>query len=38
MNRHLLAEFTMEDIIVALQQMALLKAPGPDGFSASFYH
>jgi hypothetical protein len=37
MNDRLLAEFTMEDISSALNQMAALKAPGPDGFIASFY-
>jgi hypothetical protein len=38
MNQLLLADITMEDISVALQQMASLKAPGPDGYSTSFYH
>jgi hypothetical protein len=37
MNNRLLAEFTIEDISTALSQMAALKAPGPDGFTASFY-
>jgi hypothetical protein len=37
MNQKLLAEFTVEEISEALQQMAPLKAPGLDGFSASFY-
>lgn len=36
-NDRLLAEFTKEDISSALNQMAALKAPGPDGFTASFY-
>jgi hypothetical protein len=38
MNRKLLSSFTQEEISVALSQMSPLKAPGPDGFSASFYH
>jgi hypothetical protein len=38
MNQLLLVDVTMEDISVALQQMAPLKAPGPDGYSTSFYH
>jgi hypothetical protein len=38
MNQLLLADITMEDITVALQQMAPLKAPGPNGYSTSFYH
>jgi Mg/Co/Ni transporter MgtE len=37
MNNELLAEFTMEDIGQALQQMAPLNAPGPDDFPAVFY-
>jgi hypothetical protein len=37
MNRKLLAEFTIEDIATALSQMAPMKAPSPDGFSARFY-
>jgi hypothetical protein len=37
MNQKLLADFTEEDISIALNQMAPLKAPGPDGFSACFY-
>jgi hypothetical protein len=36
MNNRLLAEFTMEDISIALNQIAALKA-GPDGFTASFF-
>jgi hypothetical protein len=37
MNNALLKEFMVEEIGVALNQMAPLKAPGPDGFSASFF-
>jgi hypothetical protein len=37
MNNRLLAEFTMEDISTALNQMVALKAPGPDGFTVGFY-
>jgi len=37
MNRRLLAEFTVEEIAIALNQMPPLKSPGPDGFSACFY-
>lgn len=37
MNFNLLREFTKEVVAMALQQMSPLKAPGPDGFSASFY-
>jgi hypothetical protein len=36
MNNRLLAEFAMEDISTALNQMAAFKASGPDGFTASF--
>ncbi|XP_062145289.1 uncharacterized protein LOC133852538 [Alnus glutinosa] len=37
MNQKLLAEFTIEEITVALNQMSPLKAPGRDGFPACFY-
>lgn len=37
MNRKLLQVFTMEEVCDALNQMAPLKAPGPNGFSAFFY-
>jgi hypothetical protein len=37
MNRKLLADFTQEEIVTAMQEMSPIKAPGPDGFSASFY-
>jgi ribonuclease HI len=37
MNEELLEEFTGEEISRALFQMAPLKAPGPDGFNASFF-
>ena len=36
MNDALLKDFTVEEEGAALQQMAPLKAPGPDGFSACF--
>jgi hypothetical protein len=36
MNNKLLAEFSMEDISTALNQMAALKAPRPDSFIAGF--
>jgi len=35
MNARLLAAFNVEEITQALNQMAPLKAPGPDGFSAA---
>jgi hypothetical protein len=37
MNSKLLLPFTKEEIHTALSQMSPLKAPGPDGFSVSFY-
>jgi hypothetical protein len=37
MNSRLLLPFTKEEIHTALSQMSPLKAPGPDGFSVSFY-
>jgi len=37
MNQTLMAEFTVEEISSAMNQMPPLKAPGPDGFSACFY-
>lgn len=37
MNQQLLATFTEEEISNALNQMAPLKALGPDGFSSCFY-
>jgi hypothetical protein len=37
MNVQLLREFTKEEVWAALQQMAPLKSPGPDGFLACFY-
>lgn len=37
MNQQFLAEITMEDVSTALNQMGALKAPGPDGYSASFF-
>jgi hypothetical protein len=37
MNARLLAAFNVEEITQALNQMAPLKAPGPDGFSAAFF-
>jgi hypothetical protein len=36
-NQTLMAEFTVEEISSAMNQMPPLKAPGPDGFSACFY-
>jgi hypothetical protein len=37
MNHKLLAEFTIEEITAALNQMSPLKALGPDGFPMCFY-
>jgi hypothetical protein len=37
MNIALLRDFTVEEIADALKSMAPLKAPGPDGFPASFF-
>jgi hypothetical protein len=37
MNTSLLKPFSREEVQVALNQMAPLKAPGPDGFTAGFY-
>jgi hypothetical protein len=37
MNMELMAEFSMEEISKALNHMAPLKAPGPDGMNACFF-
>jgi hypothetical protein len=37
MNEGLMQAFTIEEVRTALNQMAPLKALGPDGFSACFY-
>ena len=37
MNKDLLAEFTKDEVKKALNQMAPLKAPGPDGMPPLFY-
>jgi hypothetical protein len=37
MNNELIRDFTKEEVEVALQQMAPLKAPGPDGFPTGFF-
>jgi hypothetical protein len=37
MNTKLMAEPTEEEIYTALQQMAPMKAPGPDGYSVCFF-
>lgn len=37
MNQELLAPFTVEEVLVALQQIVPLKALGPDGYNTCFY-
>lgn len=37
MNNYLVREFFETEVRESLDQMALLKSPGPDGFAASFY-
>lgn len=37
MNQKLLETFTVDEINTTLHQIAALKAPGPDGFTACFY-
>jgi ribonuclease HI/exonuclease III len=37
MNRLLTRDFDVEEVNVAIQQMAPLKSPGPDGLPTSFY-
>ena len=37
MNERLAMEFTIEEVEVALKQMAPLKSPGPDGMPLLFY-
>ena len=37
MNNNLTANFTIEEVKNALDQMAPNKAPGPDGFIVDFY-
>jgi hypothetical protein len=37
MNEGMLQTFTIEEVGTTLNQMAPMKAPGPDGFSACFY-
>ena len=37
MASKLLKTFTMEEVVAAVNQMAPLKAPGPDGYTAGFY-
>jgi hypothetical protein len=36
-NDLLTADFTEKEVLDAISQMKLNKAPGPDGFSAEFY-
>jgi hypothetical protein len=36
MNQNLIAPVSIEEVQLALNQMAPLKAPGPDGFPAFF--
>ncbi|KAF5458995.1 hypothetical protein F2P56_022987 [Juglans regia] len=38
MNDRLLKDFTKEEVEVALNQIGALKAPGPNGFGAIFFH
>jgi hypothetical protein len=37
MNSRLISEFTADEVVQALKQMAPLKAPGPDGLPPVFY-
>jgi hypothetical protein len=37
MNEMLLKDFTIEEVGIALNQMAQLKVPSPNGFSACFF-
>ena len=37
MNDELLAEFTREEMVLALKKMEPLKAPGPDGLPPLFF-
>uniref|UniRef100_A0A2N9GPD6 Uncharacterized protein n=1 Tax=Fagus sylvatica TaxID=28930 RepID=A0A2N9GPD6_FAGSY len=37
MNQNLISQFTEEEVITAMKQMAPLKAPGPDGMPPIFY-
>ena len=38
MNMELIKEFSKDEILTALKQMHLTKAPGPNGMSAIFFH